>query len=240
MRLHVAALALSVFAGLAACTSTKTAYDYSLYLDHMPSSILVLPPLDESPEVQGSYGWLSTVSQPLAERGYYVFPVAMVDGMMRENGLPTPGEMHDVSLSKLGEIFGADAVLYMTVKKWGTSYQVLDSTTTVGIEGRLVDVKSGETIWRGAREASASSNSGDGSIVGMLAGALVNQLVTSIEDPSRDLAMQANAELFADPSEGLLLGRYHPDHEKDRAARLDSRAKAAATPAATSATGPSN
>ncbi len=235
------ALAL-LLAGVASCESTKaTVYDYGLYLDHMPSSILVLPPLDESPEVQASYAWLSTASQPLAERGYYVFPVAMVDGMMRENGLPTPGEMHDVSLSKLGEIFGADAVLYMTVKKWGTSYQVIDSTTTVGIEGRLVDVKSGEVLWRGAHEASASSNaSGDGSIVGMLAGALVNQLVTSVADPSRDLAVQANAALFHDPEEGLLLGRYHPDHEKDRAARLDARTKAGATPQPTSATGPTN
>jgi hypothetical protein len=149
--------------------------------------------------------------------------------------------MHDVSLSKLGEIFGADAVLYMTIKKWGTSYQVIDSTTTVGIEGRLVDVKSGETIWRGAREASASSNaSSDGSLVGMLAGALVNQLVTSVDDPSRDLAMQANAALFEDPNEGLLLGHYHPDHETDRETRLGARSNAPAPQPQTSATGPTN
>src|SRR5215203_5425701 len=93
--------------------------------------ILGMPSLDELPATNASYDYLSTVTEPPAERGYYGFPVAMVDVMMRENGLPTPGEMHDVSLSKLGEVFDADAVLYITVKEWGTSYHVLESATTV-------------------------------------------------------------------------------------------------------------
>ncbi|MCE9594624.1 MAG: DUF799 domain-containing protein [Planctomycetes bacterium] len=227
--LHVrvlGALALMVF-GLSGCeTGPATQFDYDKYLDHMPGSILVLPPLDESPEVDASYSYLSTVTRPLAEQGYYVFPVAMVDAMMRENGLPTPTEMHQVSLQKIDEVFGADAVLYMTVKKWGTSYQVFDSSTTVAIEGRLVDVKSGEVLWHGAHTASHSSNDGNqNGLAGMLVGALVNQIATSASDPSRPLAMQANSAFFGDVNHGLLLGRYHPEHAKDREAHLAARAK---------------
>lgn len=218
-----------VVALLAACESTPPKqFDYDKYLDHMPASILVLPPLDESPEAGAPYAYLSTVTRPLAERGYYVFPVAMVDAMMRENGLPTPGEMHQVSLAKLGEIFGADAVLYITIKQWGTSYKVLDSSTTVAIEGRLVDVKTGEVLWGGAETASASSNDNNqNGLAGMLVGALVNQIVTSASDPSRPLAMEANTVLFSDGNDGLLVGRYHPEHAKDQEARQAARAQVA-------------
>lgn len=218
-----------VLALLAACeTAPPAQYDYDKYLDHMPGSILVLPPLDESPETDAPYGYLSTVTRPLAEQGYYVFPVAMVDAMMRENGLPTPSEMHQVSLAKIDEIFGADAVLYMTVKQWGTSYQVLDSTTTVAVEGRLVHVKSGEVLWSGAESAhQSSSDNNQNGIAGMLVGALVNQVVTSAADPSRPLSTQANTALFGNVNDGLLVGRYHPEHAKDQEARQTARAKSA-------------
>ena len=96
----------------AACNSVEP-YDYTLFREHPPRSILVLPPLNNSLEVDASYSYLSTVTQPLAEQGYYVFPVAVVDALMRENGLPTPGEMHTVSLDRIADIFGADSVLLL-------------------------------------------------------------------------------------------------------------------------------
>ncbi len=58
-----------------------------------------------------TYGWLSTVTRPLAEAGNYVFPVAVVDELLRQNGMQTPGEMHTVPLDKVREIIGADASL---------------------------------------------------------------------------------------------------------------------------------
>lgn len=40
-----------------------------------PRSILVLPPMNSSVDVNAPYSYLSTISTPLAEKGYYVFPV---------------------------------------------------------------------------------------------------------------------------------------------------------------------
>ena len=85
--------------------------DYSAFRERKPRSILVLPPLNESVDVDATYSWLTTATAPLAETGYYVFPVAMVDAFMKDNGMPSAGEMREVSLAKLGEVFGADAVL---------------------------------------------------------------------------------------------------------------------------------
>ena len=163
----------------AGCQTVKP-YDYSNSLECMPRSILVLPPLDETPEVNACYGWLSTATRPLAEYGYYVFPVAVVDRMLRENGLPTAGEMHQVSLQKLDEVFGADAVLYVTVTDWGTSYKVLTSDTTVSVHAKLVDIKTGSLLWEGRGSVTQSSSQGNQGLLGMMVSAVVNQVATSV------------------------------------------------------------
>lgn len=66
--------------------STLNKQDFSSYRAHMPGSILVLPPLNESTDVNAPYVYLSTISEPLANRGYYVFPVAVIDAFMKDNG----------------------------------------------------------------------------------------------------------------------------------------------------------
>ena len=102
---------------LVGCAAPKP-YDYTNYRQHLPRSILVLPPLNESTDVKGTYSYLSTVTFPLAELGYYVFPVAVVDQFLKENGMPTAGEMHQVPLNKVRDIVGADAVLYVTLLQY--------------------------------------------------------------------------------------------------------------------------
>ncbi len=77
-RLAGALAAVAVLCG--GCATTP--YDYAPYRQHMPRSILVLPPLNKSVEVNAPYSYLSTVTRPLAECGYYVFPVAVIDAFL--------------------------------------------------------------------------------------------------------------------------------------------------------------
>lgn len=223
MTLRVALAA--ALAGLAAC-SAPLPYDYGVYLAHMPRSILVLPPLNESPDAAASYALLAGLTRPLAERGYYVFPVAVVDELMRTNGLPTPYEMHQVSLAKIHEVIGADAVLYATVLEWGTSYQVINSTTRARVHYRLVDVRDGVLLWDGEESVVANSGGGSTDPIGALIGAVVNQVATSVSDPTPALSESGARQLFADERRGLLPGPLHPDHEASLRAR-----RAASSPA---------
>jgi hypothetical protein len=211
----VCALAIAAVSSLAGCAAPPVDYDYTAYLAHMPRSILVLPPLDETIEVDAGCGCMSRVTRPLAERGYYVFPVAVVEAMMKENGLPTAGEMHQVSLKKLDEVFGADAVMYLDVKQWGTSYKVIDTGTVVTIEARLVDIKSGTELWRGQKTAELHSSSGASDPIGLLAAALVTQLMTPVMEQSSDLSASVDQMLFFDPHVGLLPGPYDPRRDEE-------------------------
>jgi hypothetical protein len=202
---------------LCACVAsgcqTVDPFDYSRYHQYPPRSILVLPPIDNTAEVEASYAYLPTVTRPIVERGYYVFPVAVVVRMMRENGLPGPAEMHTVSLAKIDEIFGADAVLYLILSEWGTSYTVIDSSTRVTVHGRLVDVETGTELWSGEATAAESSSTDADNVEEMLLGAILNQVLASTLDPSQSLARQANQSLFNSVDQGLLPGPYHPDFE---------------------------
>jgi hypothetical protein len=205
-------LVLSLFAGLslAACATAPEPYDYTSFKQHPPRSILVLPPLNQSTAVEGTYSYLSTVSMPLAERGYYVFPVAVIDQLMKENGLPTAGEMHEVSPAKLGEITGADAVLYVVLHQYGSKFLLLGTTTSVEVSARLVDTMSGSVLWDGKALAQQSSSGNSGSLLADLIGAAVTQIINSKTDPGHQVSRMANAQLFWRPKRELPPGPYRP------------------------------
>ncbi|MFP3711841.1 DUF799 family lipoprotein, partial [Paraburkholderia sp. SIMBA_009] len=69
------------------------------------------------------------------------------------NGLTNAAEIQGTSPAKLREIFGADAALYTKITKYGSVYQVLDSTTVVAASAKLVDLRTGDVLWQGAGRA---------------------------------------------------------------------------------------
>jgi hypothetical protein len=207
--------AVLALAWLASGCAAVPGYDHAPFRAHLPRSILILPPLSEATDVNAPYVFLSTVTRPVAEAGYYVFPVAVVDALMKENGLPTPGEMHQVSLSKLREVFGADAVLYVTVEDWGQRYRVLDSSTIVRAHAALVDTASGETIWDGRIEAVESSAAGQSDVVGMLITALIEQVVDNLSDRTHEVSRLSIGQTIFDQQRGFLRGPRHPEYDAD-------------------------
>jgi hypothetical protein len=209
----------SLVLAAALCGGCSTAAkDYSLFRQHRPRSILVLPPLNETVEVNASYSYLSTISRPLGECGYYVFPVAVVDAYMKDNGLPTPGEMHSVSLTKLREVFGADAVLYVTIEEYGQKYQVLSSTTVVEARVRLVDTETGSTLWEGMAIGREGSG-GSGNLIADMIVAAIEQAVESTSDEAHDLSRRANFAMVFDEKNGFLRGPYSPGEASDQRGR---------------------
>ena len=146
---------------------------------------------------------------PVAETGYYIFPVSVVDQYLKQNGLPGPGEMHQAPLNKIREVFGADAVLYINLKKYGAKYSVVSSTTTVSAKARLVSTVGGQTLWEGSVTADdGSSSNGQGGLAALLVAAVVKQVVASATDSGFNVSKRANLQLMGD--RGLLYGPYHP------------------------------
>ncbi len=209
---------------LAACQSAPPT-DYSAYLEHMPRSVLVLPPVNHTAEVGAPDAFLSTITQPLAERGYYVYPVVLVDQLMKTNGLPTPGDMRQAPLHKLGEVFGADAVLYIDILDWETKYAVIDSSTVVKMRYHLVDIDSETSIWDWEQQVVYSSSSGQSNIIGMVVAATAHQLTSGMAERERQLAVLANNTAVNNPRDGMLIGHRGEGYEEDQLRRRDEVAK---------------
>ncbi|MGN8308460.1 DUF799 domain-containing protein [Pseudomonas protegens] len=207
-------LALSLLVGCAAPRSV----DYSAYKQARPKSILVLPPLNESPDIKATYSMLSQVTFPLAEAGYYVMPIAVVDETFRHNGLTNPADIHGLAPAKLNEIFGADAGLYITVKEYGTSYMLISSATVVTASATLVDLKTGTTLWTGSARASSEegNNGNNGGLVGMLITAAVKQIINTSTDAGHPIAgITSQRLLSAGQRTGLLYGPRSPKYGTD-------------------------
>jgi hypothetical protein len=202
-------LMLVIVALTSGCVSMPPAHDYSTFRTANPDSILVLPPINKSTDVVAPYSVMSQIVAPIAESGYYVFPVALVDQTFKNNGLTVANDIHEVPIQKLHEIFAADAALYMTIEEYGTSYIVISSDTVVNISATLVDLRTGEVLWKDVARASSAETRGNsgGGLVGMLVEAAVNQIIETVTDRGFDIAAIANTRLFsADGHNGLLYG----------------------------------
>ncbi len=216
MRQRVCCALLIGLALILSGCATNASYDYSAFRQSKPKSIVVLPPLNLSPDIRATYSMLATVTRPLAETGYYVLPVALVDQTFRENGMSKPGEMHHAPPAKLAEVFGADAALYITVDDYGAKYVLFDSQVIVSATAKLVDLRNGKLLWEGKASASNAegSNNGGGGIVGLLVGALIRQVTNSLGDQGYPVARITSYRLLSARQGGLLPGPRSPEYQK--------------------------
>jgi hypothetical protein len=220
-RLPLCAAVLSV-AVLGGCATKAPPYDYTAFMRARPATLLVMPPVNESPEVNATPGVWSSATLPLSEAGYYVLPVTLVDETFRQNGILAANDAQDIPLPKLREFFGADAAVYMKIKKYGTSYAVIASETRVEIEGRIIDLRSGELLWQGKAVATSAEEQqqSSGGLVGLLVLAIVKQIVGTSTDASYRYAGIAGARMLgAKGYNGVLAGPRSPNFGKPPAAQ---------------------
>jgi hypothetical protein len=203
-------LALAV-ALLATACATAPRKDYAKFVAAQPRSILVVPVMNRAISVNASDYFLTTVPIPLAERGYYVFPVNLVKRLLEDEGLADPGLVHGADPMRLASLFGADAILYITIERWDAQYVLISTTVTVEFSYVIKDGKTGTTLWEHHQSMTYTSDSGGGGIIG----ALINAAVTKASPNYMPLARQANQIALAYPGPGFPSGPYRPEYRHD-------------------------
>lgn len=207
----VTALSFSI---LSACVTPSTT-DYANFFEHQPRSILIVPPANKTTAVDAPVVFLTTVSAAFAERGYYVFPVFVVQDILNDLGATDEGTIAAIPPDQLKEVFGTDSILYVTITDWTTSYVVLASNITVGAEYRLVDAATGEALWTHTQRVVHNSGGGGGGLIGGLVSAAVNAALTAATVQYRPIAFQTNNLAVSQRGRGLPAGPYHPEFQKD-------------------------
>jgi len=177
-------------------------HDFTEFHKSKPKSILVLPPLNNSVEVNAPYIYLSLVTKPLAEKGYYVFPVSIIDKIMKQNGAPDPASMHAIPLEKINKVINPDAILYFTINTWGQKYNIFSSSTIVAVDAKMIDAKTGNLLWIGSERTSRSSNDDIDEKANVFVQAVITQVVNSKIDQTPSVAKELNSKLFYEIPKG--------------------------------------
>ena len=204
-----AALALSA----AACVTAPAAKHYAPLRAEAPRSVLVVPALNSTVNVDAADYFVSTISRPVAERGYYVFPAHMVKRMLDDEGLSDAGLVHQADASRFAPLFGCDTVLFVEIKRWESQYIVISTSTNVEFDYTLKSCRTGQTLWTNTQALSYSpqaSNSGN-----LLADLLVQAIASAVEKARPNyipLTQQANLQATHIVGQGLPAGPYLPTH----------------------------
>jgi len=180
-----------------------------------PSSILIVPAVNESVEVTAPDYYLSTVSVPLAELGYYVFPVNLVKRILEDEGLSDASLVHSAPAGKICNLFGSDSVLYVTIKEWNAKYLILTTTVNVKLNYAIKDCKTGDILWEHEQMMTYTpQNNSTGNPIADLLVMAINAAVTKAAPNYVPLARQANELTFYTEGVGIPPGPYSLAREK--------------------------
>lgn len=194
MKATFCVLLISVF--LTGCITQPTKQDMSAFHNAAPRSILVVPVINKSLDVDAPNYVLAALPLPLAEKGYYVFPVNTTKYVLEQEGFYEGERIHQQPTESLAKLFGADAVLYVSINRWDAQYALIATVVTVEFDYRLV-AKDGTEIWKEHKSMQYSpQNDNSGSALSMLISAVVNAAVARVAPNYMPLTQQANQQVF--------------------------------------------
>lgn len=173
-------------------TETKTAE----LAHHHTSSILVLPSINKTGHSEAATAFDVTLSRQFVERGYYVFPFLATRMLLKETHLASEG-ISKSELASLKSVTGADALLLVTILQWEKPWRLL-TLIRVAAEYRLIDLSTGEDLWKSMVEGQY-----DPTVTGG-AGGPAYVMVTDLRVPARSLTRNA----ITASDNGLPLGPY--------------------------------
>lgn len=186
---------------------------FPLMYEEAPTSILILPPMNESTAAEAKDYYGTTIQEPLSFSGYYVFPYEVTKEILQMEGLYDSELIKDVPLQKFREFFGADAVLFTTVKKWDLAYMVLAATLTVSVDCELKSTKSDQILWK--YNGTVVVDLSGGNTGGGLAGLVAKAIVTAISSAMVDYVPHARVANYRALS-SMPYGKYNSEYMKDK------------------------
>ncbi|MDD2960570.1 MAG: DUF799 family lipoprotein [Muribaculaceae bacterium] len=194
---------------LCSCSTSNTTTRSSLYpkiYEEHPTSILVMPPVNNTNHSEAKEYFYSSMTTPLCERGYYVISPFMAIDILRQESAYDSEMFINGSLDTFRKFFGVDAVLFTTINRWekqsGLSY------ITVGIDYVLKSAKTGEVLFSRSGEVTVNFSSGNNN--GLL-GLALDMIATATADKII-VARRCNNYIFSD----LPAGKYSPQYDKDQ------------------------
>lgn len=209
-RIIILCLIITLFTG---CATDSGPRQRTQFEQLKPRSILVVPVVNKSVDVQAPTSLLTTLPTVLGNKGYYVFPINTVKTVLDHEGFYEPAEVHNQPPEALAAMFGADSILYVTINNWTSQYILLSTTTIVDFSYKMVS-KDGHTFWSERKTLTYSPQSTDtGNAFANLISSAISAAIERAAPNYLPLTRQANSEVFLYGRNAIPPGPYSPNYQ---------------------------
>ncbi|MCF0176237.1 MAG: DUF799 family lipoprotein [Bacteroidales bacterium] len=187
---------------------------YPMMYEEKPLTLLVMPPINNSSNVDAKELLFTSISKPLVEAGYYVISPRLAMDILKAESAYDSELFYEGSLTPFKTVFGADAVVFSVIDTWAKK--------GFGIETKLSYIirsaHTGEILFDRSCDLYLDLNQTSNSSSGLL-GAVLDLATSALSTALTDhivAARKANYYIFKD----IPRGKYNPDFgiDGDRAA----------------------
>lgn len=207
--LYIIALAIvAIVATSCGTTKVTKGMQYAKMYEEKPVTLLIMPPINNSNNVEAKELFFTSVSEPLSEAGYYVVSPLMAMDVYRNESAYDAELFFDAPLGQFKEYFGADAVVFSRIDSWKKVFTGINTQITFIVKSTITN----EILFERTCNLTldfTSNNTGGG-----LLGALIDMAVAAVETAATDhikAARIANEYIFED----IPVGKYHPRYMQD-------------------------
>ena len=183
---------------------------YPKMYEEKPVTLLVMPSINNSNNVEAKDLLYTSISQPLAEAGYYVISPHLAMEIFKEESAYDAENFIEGNVGMFGKVFGADAVVFSVIEEW--------KKKGFGIQTKLTYIvkstRSNEVLFSRTCDLYldlSDDNYYGGGLIGSLANLAVSAINTALTEHIV-AARNCNTFIFND----IPQGKYRSEHLQDQ------------------------
>jgi len=200
---------LALFAGCASNQwQTKIQAFPAMYDERQPLTVVVVPAINNTTAANASNYFNVTITEPISNKGYYPMPVEIVRDIFLKEGIVDSNMIKGMPTSIFKQNFGSDAVLFVTINKWDTTYAVLAANVSVGMEYVMLSTTTNEILWQYSSTIVVDTA---GQSSGFILADIINTAITTAITDYVPIAKNVNLQAFV----ALPHGQYSKQHRID-------------------------
>ena len=182
---------------------------YAKMYEEKPITLLVMPPINNSTNVEAKDLLYTSISRPLAEAGYYVISPLLAMDILKAESAYDSENFFDAPLTAFNNYFGADAVVFSIIDSWAKKGLGIQTKIRYVIKSAYTN----EILFDRSCDLylDLSIDSGSGGALGALIDLAASAINTAATDHIK-AARKANYYILRD----IPRGKYSPDYMSDK------------------------
>lgn len=205
-------IALCALSSCSLLNTTTRGTAYPRMYEVKPTSILIMPPINNTNAVEAKDYFYTSLAQPLSEKGYYVVSPFLAMNVLQEESAYDSEMFIDANLKPFNTIFGADVALFTIINKW--QKVTLANMISVDIEYILKSTTTNEVLFnrKGVINVDTSVNSGASGGLGALLDLALSAVNTALTDKVI-AARRCNVYVLQDLPSGVYSPQFGIDQD---------------------------